>query len=65
MQDLLPEIEELIGIIRTNSVSLRPRIEFGGEARGHGIFPLFSIFSHHCMANSRFVEIANHKIRVA
>ena len=44
MQDLLPEIEELIGIIRTNSVSLRPRIEFGGEARGHGIFPLFSIF---------------------
>ena len=45
-------IEQIIGIIKTNSVSLLPKP--GSESRGYGVFPLFSMLSHNCMANCRY-----------
>ena len=42
-----------VGLLKTNGVTSQSE---QGVARGHGLFPVFSLTNHSCVANTRHVK---------
>lgn len=52
--DEVETVERIVAIVRTNCASLAHRLDHGGESRGYGVYPEFSMINHSCVANCRF-----------